>query len=264
MGKNCVLAYVSGGVTHTFSAYGIGYSHGFELAATESSTRRQRAYYPRRVYPSQFTVTLALKANTTIDANDRPVAGTSEYDRWGAFMAGYFNFMLELGQGAGSTATRFPGMMSVTMIGRGFTRFGIPLGATFGDHLASIFYTPTITFETAVDPYDPATNFLASYFDESNAVENDPAFANSAYPFSDYSTGTHDDSAYTYEQLIDYRISANDVESTVNQITGQNNAAQSFNPYTNTGSATANPQNTIDANTPPVNDTTDVTTYGGT
>jgi hypothetical protein len=263
MAKNCTLVYSAGGKAHVFQAWGIAYSHGFELTATESVSRRQRAYYPRRVNPTQFTVTLALKANTQVDRNDRPIAFSSEYDRWGVFMAGYFNYMLELGRQEGSAPTQFPGMMQVTMAGRNFSRYGIPLNTSFGDHLASIFYTPTIMFETAIDPYDPSTAFLTSWVDDQNALTNDKLFANAAYPFSDYAQGTRDESAYSYEQLIDYRISGQDVQSVVNQVTGQDNAPQSFNKYTSTGDpASAGPDEPTN-NQPSDGSTTTATTFGG-
>lgn len=261
MSKNCVFAYSANGKAHVFEAWGIAYSHGFELTARESVSRRQRAYYPRRVNPTQFTVTVALKANTKVDGNDRPVKFSSEYDAWGSYMAGYFNYMLELGREQGAAPTRFPGMMQVTMKGRGFTRYGIPLNASFGDHLASIFYTPTITFETAIDPHDPSTAFMTSWADPNNALINDKLFANAAYPFSEYAQGTRDESVYSFEQLADYRISGQDVQSVVNQVTGQDNSDQSFNRYTKTGDPTTVG---LDQQTQPSDgSTTTATTYGG-
>jgi hypothetical protein len=206
MAGNCVLSYSNGGTINSFRVWCTGYNWGFEQLGSESSARRFRAFYPRRVAPSKFSVTLALKANTTRNGGGYPVPGTSDYDRFGKFMADYYNYMLELQDSAGSGGTSYKGLMLVNLVGRGWARFGIPIsGVSYGDHVGSLLWTPTLVFETALDPLDTQQDIVPAQYN--NPVKESEA-SKYFYPWSEFAFGDRDSSILDEQQKTDYRINS--------------------------------------------------------
>jgi hypothetical protein len=245
MPGNCTLAYKKGGTVNAFKAWCTGYTYGFEMIASESSARRFRAYYPTRTAPTRFSVTLALRANTATDRNGRPRPNTSEYDRFGDYMANYYNYMLELQNSSGSGSTSYGGLMLVALAGRNWGRFGIPLtGVSYGDHVGSLLWTPTIVFETALDPFEVDNDIsIAQYFKPVNPTPASDYF----YPWNEFAYGDKDSNVYDYEQLLDYRT----------------NPTQNISPITNTpsGITPGLPDEALPSAPPPLTGSTTISSW---
>lgn len=157
-GNNCTLSYVKGSVRHSIRLRCIAISHGFQVLGDESQARTHRAFYPRQVVPSQFAMTFALKARSnlppakTITVRGKRVSNISEYERFNAWMHDYMTYLLAEDEFA--TEIVFPKMI-VSCPARNFFREGVPLGPIeYGDHVGSMLWRQSITFETTREPLD--------------------------------------------------------------------------------------------------------------
>lgn len=182
-GTNCTLAFQSNDGSFSTRVRARGFAHKWDVIATESHARENRAMYPHQRAVGKFTLTLELK-------------GFGEFEPFMNFMRSYV------------LSWRFGNkpLMVVTMAIRGFQRRGVPIkGMTIGDHVGSMVFTPTIVFESAQDPLDPtillpeqassyelggtagdAKNFFYPFSVGSQDVNVKPE---TVYDFSGYNTG---------------------------------------------------------------------------
>lgn len=132
-GTNCKLAFQSNDGSFSTDVRVRKLAHTWEVIATESHARENRAMYPRQRAVGRFALTIELK-------------GYPEFSKFMDFMRSYVY------------AWRLGGkpMMLVTMAVRAFQRQGVPItGMSIGDHVGSMVFSPTIVFESAADPQDP-------------------------------------------------------------------------------------------------------------
>jgi hypothetical protein len=107
-------------------------AHSWQVIATESHARVARAMYPHQRAISRFALTLEMK-------------GYREYEGFMGFMQSYIDALF-------GTEKKSVYVMSAV---RGFNRWGIPIkGIAIGDHVGSMVFSPTITFESINDPLD--------------------------------------------------------------------------------------------------------------
>jgi hypothetical protein len=163
-GNNCTLSYIRGSVRYSFRLRCIGISHGFTVLGDQSQARTHRAFYPRMVVPSQFSMTFALKArpnligHKTVVVKGKRVANVGEYEHFNAWMFDYMQFMLLENADEAATPTKLATMV-VSCPARNFYREGVPLGPIeFGDHVGSMLWRQSITFETTKEPLDTDPN----------------------------------------------------------------------------------------------------------
>lgn len=145
--SNCALAYVTDTATHEArvrcSQIGIAWS----LNAEESHARRTRAFYPHQRTQGDFSLQFQCK-------------GWAEQRTLMNWFRAYAGVIMAAG-----TANRrvVPPPMAVSVPSRKFLRLGFPTtGFTFGDHLGSMLFTPTITFISVSDPADPRASILTT------------------------------------------------------------------------------------------------------
>jgi hypothetical protein len=157
--------YATGGYTAKARCTGLAYS--MNVIATESHARQHRAMYPHQRAPGRFGISLAFKSYF-------------EQHSFMEFLRGYCRSMMD-----SSDVDHSPGM-TVTVIGEdgfNFMRKGLPVqGIVDGDHVGSMLFTPTIIFETLVDPLD------------TNAINESTGSGYSWFEFGDnYAGGAQDD-----------------------------------------------------------------------
>lgn len=154
-GVNLTLAYVLNGRTLAYRLRCSAISHGVQMIGDESAARTHRAFYPHRPTPARFALTVDLlgRKRTLGDGRPGPLGSEhTEYERFNVWMANYMRLMLAEDEFAPTTT--FPEMI-VTCPVRNFYRWGIPLGPIeFGDHVGSMLWRQTITFETTREPND--------------------------------------------------------------------------------------------------------------
>jgi hypothetical protein len=132
-GANCYISFNtvgSGPNSVRVRARQLGYN--WEVVATESHARMNRAMYPHSRAVGKFFVTLEFK-------------GYNEFRAFSQFMFRYIKMFM-------GTERR---SMLVSCPVRGFSRWGIPVGGIYdGDHIGSMVIAPTIIFEGMQDPLD--------------------------------------------------------------------------------------------------------------
>jgi hypothetical protein len=130
---NMTLAFQSNDGSYSIGVRTSAVGHSWEVVATESHARENRAMYPRQRAVGRFFITLLLK-------------GYKEQEAVMNFFRSYV-YAWQFGNK--------PTMM-VTSMTRGLIRRGVPIkGMAIEDHVGSLLFTPTITFESAQDPQDP-------------------------------------------------------------------------------------------------------------
>lgn len=150
-GLNATLSYHKDGKIHAYRVRCTGIQHGFELVATESQGRINRALYPMKQVPTEFAITVALK-------------GYDEHTHFSDWLATYSMFALHPDRGA-----EYP-QMKVSCPSRNFTRKGVPkMGAEYGDHVGAILWNQVVTFETSSEPWDAKKPTRSHYEDPENA-----------------------------------------------------------------------------------------------
>lgn len=144
-GLNCTMSYPRGGNTRAFRIRVGRIQSGFEMIASESAARATKAYYPRQTAPTQFAIQPLL-------------IGYEEKVAFNGWLMRYVNFLLDPGR-----AGKVPPQITVTIPRRNFKRVGVPVeGFEFGDHLASMVWTPNLVFETSREPIDWSDTFKTS------------------------------------------------------------------------------------------------------
>jgi hypothetical protein len=166
-GENATFFYNYGKGGYTATARCTGVAYGMNVIATESHARQHRAMYPHQRAAGKFGLTLAFK-------------GYFEQYAFMDFLRGYCRSMMDA-----ADTDHSPGM-TVTIAGEDgfhFMRKGLPVqGIVDGDHVGSMLFTPTIMFETIVDPLD------------TNAINESTGSGYSWFEFGDnYAGGAQDD-----------------------------------------------------------------------
>lgn len=193
VGANCTLSYPRDGKTYAYRVRIGKLQHGIEQIADESQGRLRRAFYPHRLTNAQFSIGLILDGTRLLPKagkafNSRP----NEYEKFMTWLHSYMSYMLLQDESIENDLPR----MTVSVPNYKFSREGIPLGPVlFGDHVASMIWTPTIVFETTRDylePHDvPSSRFLGGYA----ALDKNSQFS---YPSSPQLLG--DEVAFGFDQ----------------------------------------------------------------
>lgn len=221
-GLNCTLSYKKDGKTKAYRLRATTLVHGLAQIASESHAPTTRAYYPHRRSQAQFMVTFVLMGR-------RQQKDHSEKERFNAWLKDYMDYLLE----ADDTADilHFP-IMNVSIPTRKFLRHGIPIGPiNYGEHVGSMLWMQTITFETTYEPLD--TNFKTSAFDPQGTDKD--RNARFFYPNSKLLSGTQKPDVYdavtnsTYGVLGPLDQGSPDVLDVQQAITG-NDVATSLLP----------------------------------
>lgn len=140
-GANTTLSYMVNGVSNTAALRCPRITINYGLNADESHARRVRAFYPHRRSQGGFALTFDCK-------------GFREYRDAMSWFQDYSNAVLDP-----NVVVPYP--VRVTLKARDFDRWGIPTtGMEFGDHTASMVFSPMITFISVADPTDPSANIL--------------------------------------------------------------------------------------------------------
>jgi hypothetical protein len=106
----------------------------YSVQADETHSRQNRAFYPYQRVQGGFAMTFEFM-------------GWPEYAEGMNWFRHYIAAML---------ARKTPSHMLVQMDSRNFVRLGYPTtGTAFGDHTASMVFSPTIVFVSVADPRDP-------------------------------------------------------------------------------------------------------------
>lgn len=168
-GTNCSLTFLSNDGSYSLGVRVRKLAHKWNVVATESHARENRAMYPHQRSVGRFALTLEL-------------IGWRESNLFANFMRSYvYSWKI------GNKPT-----MLVTMSVRNFIRRAVPIkGMQIGDHVGSMVFSPTIVFESAQDPLDPTilTPNEASAYDATGQVDVD--VRNFFYPFSAGSEDTN-------------------------------------------------------------------------
>lgn len=198
-GINLTLAYFKNGKLTSYRLRCSAISHGFTMIAEESQARLHRAYYPHKPTPARFALTVDLLGRKRTIGNSFNQRGQvealggehTEYERFNVWMTNYMHYMLSEDE-FGPTAS-FP-QMAVSCPVRNFYRYGIPLGPlSYGEHVGSMLWRQTITFETTQEPKEYKSNIKkeapvrGSRFD-ANGTQNDHN-ARHFYPSSEQLAG---------------------------------------------------------------------------
>lgn len=134
-GLNTTLSYSYGGKTYAFSVRAQEVAFGSRLVSDESQARTRRAFYPRQVTAIPFSLTVILN-------------GYKERTQFSNYLNDYISRLMD----PSLSVSNFPTML-VQIANRKFLRYGVPMsGIEYGDHIGSMMWTPTVTFETHVDP----------------------------------------------------------------------------------------------------------------
>lgn len=132
---NCTLSYGRAALGYALQTRARGVSHTFDVIATESHARRQRAFYPHQKAVGPFTITLELK-------------GYGELKLVMDWMRGYIDSSTDVNQNA----------ITVSVPAVNFWRLGVPIsGVLDTDYTGSNVFTPTMIFESVNDPQDATT-----------------------------------------------------------------------------------------------------------
>jgi hypothetical protein len=123
-----------------------------ELIYTESQGRTQRAIYPMKRIPTQFSITAAL-------------VGYGEHRAFSDWMSEYADYAV-----TPDLRAAFP-VMTARVPARDFTRTGVPVsGWEWGDHVGAMVWNRLISFETTSEPWDSARPKYSKYHDPINSL----------------------------------------------------------------------------------------------
>jgi hypothetical protein len=176
--SNASLAYTTGNQAYYFNTRCRTVGFGYDVIADESHARNNRAFYPKQRALTPFYLTLELK-------------GYADYKNFMDFMRSYMK--------AFTVATTHS--MAVSIPQYNFSRFGIPIdGVTDGDHVGSMVFAPTITFQAIYDPLD--TEIFSTATDASLFSANGSTADSAATFFYPSSANVNDPNA-TGESLYD-------------------------------------------------------------
>lgn len=166
-GTNCTLAFQSNDGSYSLGVRVRKLGHKWNVVATESHARENRAMYPHQRAVGQFALTLEL-------------IGWKEQNLFSNFMRTYVYSWQ-----SGNKPT-----MLITMSVRNFIRRGVPIkGMQIGDHVGSMVFSPTIIFESAQDPLDPT---ILNREDASGGFFNPEMDADVRKFFYPFSAGSED------------------------------------------------------------------------
>lgn len=146
-GLNATLSYPYDGKIHAYRFRCDKIIHGVELVADESQGRTQRAMYPKKQIPAQFSINAVL-------------VGYTEHTDFSNWLSAYSLYALHPDRGG-----TFP-EMSVSVPSRNFQRAGVPIsGMEYGDHVGSMVWNRMVTFETSREPWDAKKPRYSKYYD---------------------------------------------------------------------------------------------------
>lgn len=132
---NCTMSYGRAALAYAMQTRVRGVSHTFDVIATESHARRQRAFYPHQKAVGPFTLTFELK-------------GYAELKLVMAWMRDYIDSSTDVNQNS----------ITVSVPSMNFWRLGVPIsGVIDEDHIGSNVFLPSVTFESINDPLDATT-----------------------------------------------------------------------------------------------------------
>lgn len=224
-GLNMTLAYLRGGKVNAYRVRCAAISHGYQMIATESQGRTHRAFYPHKPAPARFAITVELLGRKRMygDGKSGPLSNEhSEYERFNVWMTNYMHHMLAEDEFAPTTS--FP-QMAVACPVRNFYRYGIPLGPIlFGEHVGSMLWRQTITFETTQEPKEYKSNIKredpvrGSRFD-ANGTQNDYNTKH-FYPSSEQLSGNELPEFYDTVVRADQGQNQPNVEDVQDAVTG--------------------------------------------
>ena len=249
-GVNCTLAFVNGrGAKRSFGVRATTITWGLQVVADESQSRTRRAMYPRQVLPSQFMLTPALIT----------------YNEFVALM----DFLTEYAHFATNTEINDSGtsrMMTVTCTARSFKRRGLlTTGISRGNHIGAMVWSPTMVFETLVDPLDTNTAIRSSsvrYGDAATKHANPDLETKYFYPFGTQLSGSQHGDDYAPVQEPDAVLATTSVDEG-----DANSASSGSGSGSDSGSSSSvlqgllDPQHLLpDTVTPPGTTTTSVST----
>lgn len=179
-GLNCTLSYQDAGrKVRAYRVRASGLAHGLVQIASESHARDTRAYYPHRRSQAQFSITLDLMGR-------RRNHDLCERERFNAWLKKYLDYVVD------QDVDVHPAMV-VSIPVRNFRREGVLLGPIeYGEHVGSMLWRQTITFETTREPMD--TKFALSSF-QANGTDKD-ANAKFFYPASKQLSGSQRPDVY--------------------------------------------------------------------
>lgn len=176
--SNASLAYTTANQAYYFNTRCRTVGFGYDVIADESHARNNRAFYPKQRALTPFYLTLELK-------------GYVDYKNFMDFMRSYMK--------AFTVANTHS--MAVSIPKYNFSRFGIPIdGVTDGDHVGSMVFAPTITFQAIYDPLD--TEIFSTTADASQFSANGSTADSAATFFYPSSANVNDPNA-TGESLYD-------------------------------------------------------------
>lgn len=137
---NATLSYqLRGTSTARLRCKQLSISYG--INAEESHAKNTRAFYPHLRVQGTFAL--------TFDFVHWP-----EYTEAMTWFRRYINALM---------TSRTPSPMVVTLNARKFVRLGVPTtGISFGDHVGSMVFSPTITFISVADPRDSRSSTLSA------------------------------------------------------------------------------------------------------
>jgi hypothetical protein len=133
--SNCTLTYVRSGAGYLLQTRARGISYAWDVIATESHARENRAFYPHQRALGMFTVTFELIGY----AEQKPVMD---------WLRAYI----------GSSSGVSQNSVAVSVPAYGFWRLGVPIdGVIDEDHTGSNVFLPAVTFASVTDPLDTTT-----------------------------------------------------------------------------------------------------------
>jgi hypothetical protein len=163
-GTNCNMSFQSSNGSFAIAVRVRKLAHKWEVIATESHARINRAMYPHQRAVGQFALTLDMK-------------GYAEFSLFMDFMMSYVR------------VENKPPMLVVMSV-RNFSRKGIPIkGMSMGDHVGSNLIQPTILFESAHDPLDTT---IVAPSDASSSAQGGKAEKDARNFFYPFSPGSED------------------------------------------------------------------------
>lgn len=135
-GNNTILYYPGATIGYSIFVRTRELLHGWDVIATESHARADRAFYPHQRSVGKFSIKLELN-------------GYNEYKSFMNYMLGYVNLVA-----SADAPVLYP--MQVSVWPYNFNRNAIPIkGMADGDHVGSQVFTPTLVFQTLSDTGDP-------------------------------------------------------------------------------------------------------------
>jgi hypothetical protein len=197
-GLNTSLSYQYGGKTYQFSVRTSQISYGSQLVADEAQARTRRAYYPHQVTAIPFSLTVIIN-------------GYKERVQFSNFLNDYVSRAMD----PTLSVANFPSMV-VLEPGRKFLRWGVPLtGIEWGDHIGSMVWTPTVTFQTHVDQSlgQSTTDYkwISSFSMSKQAVTDSPQIKY-FYPAGIQLSGSEVPDAGSYDKVV----SIQDIQNIIN------------------------------------------------